>query len=210
MAIEGLKKFIDEQTYTTSYLETNKEFWLYFHRETKYKWFDKEQYIPATLFGKIKEKYMAINKLGPSHKMAYDNMQGYIPNGGQIVPQYSIPNNPNEVQRLIQEAQEDKSKAIAVKNDKGKPRFDLFPPEAMFATAEVFEIGSHKYDDRNWELGMSWGRVFGAMMRHAWKFWMGERYDKEDGQEHLASVIWCAMVLLTYEHRKLGTDDRKV
>src|ERR1700743_3800130 len=91
----------------------------------------------------------------------------------------------------------------AVKDDKGKPRFDLIPPEALFSVAEVFEIGSRKYDARNWEKGLSWGRVFAAMMRHAWKFWRGERYDEEDGQEHMASVIWCAMVLLTYQHRKI-------
>ena len=95
-----------------------------------------------------------------------------------------------------------------VKNDTGKERFDLFPPKPLFEIARVFTIGAKKYDDRNWEKGMSWGRIFSAMMRHAWKWWMGEKYDTVDGQHHLASVAWCAMVLMEYENTKSEFDDR--
>lgn len=95
-----------------------------------------------------------------------------------------------------------------VKFDTGKPRFDLLPPEALEAVAEVFALGAQKYSPRNWERGMSWGRVFAAMMRHAWAFWRGEEHDPQDGQHHLDSVIWCAMVLRTYVERRVGIDDR--
>lgn len=96
-----------------------------------------------------------------------------------------------------------------VKNDKGKLRYDLIPPEGMDALAEVYTIGAKKYADRNWELGMSWGRIFAAMLRHAFAWLRGETLDPVDGQHHLASVAWCAFALITFEKRGIGTDDRK-
>lgn len=96
------------------------------------------------------------------------------------------------------------------KDDTGKLRYDLIPPEALEELARVYTIGAKKYSDRNWEKGMSWGRVFAAMMRHSWAWLRGETNDPVDGQHHLSSVAWCAFTLLTYEVRKVGTDDRKV
>jgi hypothetical protein len=96
----------------------------------------------------------------------------------------------------------------AIKFDDGKLRFDLIPAEELEELARVYTIGAKKYADRNWELGLPWGRVFSALMRHAWKWWRGETYDPVDGQHHLASVAWCALALMNYERRKAGTDDR--
>ena len=53
-----------------------------------------------------------------------------------------------------------------VKFDQDKPRMDLIPPETVEALAAVLTYGAKKYEDRNWEKGMSWGRVYGALMRH--------------------------------------------
>jgi hypothetical protein len=97
------------------------------------------------------------------------------------------------------------------KNDTGKPRFDLIPPDFMWLLAELFAMGAKKYADRNWEKGIKFGRVFGAMQRHAWRFWAGEEFDQEDGQRHLVSVAWCALVLLHYSLNDLKYkefDDR--
>lgn len=94
------------------------------------------------------------------------------------------------------------------KDDAKKPRFDLIPSEAMIAFADLYRIGAELYGDRNWEKGMRWGRVFRALMSHAWKWWMGESYDQKDGQHHLMSVAWCAFALYCYEIRKHGEDDR--
>ena len=96
----------------------------------------------------------------------------------------------------------------ALKYDDDKPRYDLIPPEPLDGIARLFGHGAKKYGDRNWEKGMKWSRIFAAMMRHAWKWFRGERYDNEDGQHHLLSVIWCAMVLYSYQARMVGTDDR--
>lgn len=95
-----------------------------------------------------------------------------------------------------------------VKHDAGKLRFDLLPVEPLRKIAEVYTIGAKKYADRNWEKGLSYGRVFAAMMRHAWAWWGGEKRDPVDGQHHLASVCWCAMALMEYETTHPELDDR--
>ena len=95
----------------------------------------------------------------------------------------------------------------AHKFDSDKLRYDLFPP-SLAEVAKVFTIGAKKYGDRNWEMGLSYGRVFGAMLRHAFAWWWGERSDPEDGQHHLSSVAWAALVLMHYENTDTGIDDR--
>jgi|TARA_R110000803_G_scaffold183480_2_gene245818 hypothetical protein len=97
-----------------------------------------------------------------------------------------------------------------LKFDHGKSRFDLIPPHALEALASLYGIGANKYEDRGWEVGMPWGRVFAALMRHAWKWWRGEVRDPVDGQHHLTSVAWCAFALYEYERRKIGEDDRRL
>lgn len=94
------------------------------------------------------------------------------------------------------------------KNDAGKLRYDLIPVYPLEKLAEVYTIGCKKYSDRNWEKGLTWGRVFAAMMRHAWKFWNGEERDPVDGQLHLASVAWCAFSLIEYGVTHNELDDR--
>lgn len=96
----------------------------------------------------------------------------------------------------------------AWKQDAGKARIDLIAPEFLFGTAAVLEFGAAKYAERNWEKGMSWGRCFGALMRHMWAWWGGEQKDAETGMSHLAHAACCLMFLMAYENRKIGTDDR--
>ncbi len=95
-----------------------------------------------------------------------------------------------------------------VKFDAGKPRYDLYPPEALEGTTKVLTFGAVKYADRNWEKGMSWGRVFGACMRHLWAWWKGEDTDPESGLPHLDHAACCIAFLQTYSARRCGTDDR--
>jgi hypothetical protein len=94
------------------------------------------------------------------------------------------------------------------KDDAGKLRFDLIPTQPLKELARVYTIGAKKYADRNWEKGLQWGRVFAAMMRHAWSWWGGERCDPVDGQHHLSSVAWCAFALMEYERTHAELDDR--
>jgi len=94
------------------------------------------------------------------------------------------------------------------KDDTGKERFDLLPVDPLFKVVQVYTMGAQKYADRNWEKGIKYGRVFAALMRHAWKWWRGETYDQVDGQHHLSSVVWCAMALMEYEETHPELDDR--
>lgn len=85
------------------------------------------------------------------------------------------------------------------KADSGKPRFGLIPPKFLRALAELFTMGAKKYSDWNWYLGMSYSRVYDAMLRHANAWWDGETHDPVDGQHHLISTAWCACVLFIYD-----------
>jgi hypothetical protein len=95
-----------------------------------------------------------------------------------------------------------------VKFDEDKLRMELLPPELLEGVADILTFGAKKYSDRNWEDGMSWGRVFGALMRHLWRWWSGENLDKETGKSHLWHAGCCIAFLIAYEARGIGTDDR--
>lgn len=93
------------------------------------------------------------------------------------------------------------------KKDEGKlARYDLIPPQTIWALAELYGRGARKYADRNWEGGIEYGRVYAALMRHLELWRMGEDYDPDNGQHHLDSVIWNAVALREYEARNMGAN----
>lgn len=94
------------------------------------------------------------------------------------------------------------------KDDSDKNRLELIPPELIWAVGEVLTFGAKKYRDRNWEHGMKWSRPFGALMRHMWAWWWGEKNDPETGMSHLWHALACLSFLVTYEERHVGEDDR--
>lgn len=94
------------------------------------------------------------------------------------------------------------------KYDSGKPRMDLIPPELMTEVAKILTFGAEKYADRNWEKGMDWGRVYGALQRHLWKWWNREDKDEETNESHLAHAACCIAFLIAYEQRNIGKDTR--
>lgn len=102
----------------------------------------------------------------------------------------------------------DKLETEGVKDDSGKLRLDLLPVMPLFLVSDVYTRGAKKYADDNWRKGLKWRRVFGALLRHAFKWFSGERCDPEDGQHHLASVVWCALTLMEYEVTHPELDDR--
>ena len=97
----------------------------------------------------------------------------------------------------------------AVKYDGQKPRLDLIPQEAMVAMGDMFRHGAEKYEDRNWERGMKWGRMYGSLQRHLTSWWGGDEIDEESGRSHLNHAITCLAMLVAYEQRKIGQDDRR-
>ena len=112
----------------------------------------------------------------------------------------------------------DRIDPAGTKFDQDKVRYDLLPAEFLEATAVILTFGAKKYGERNWEKGMTWGRPFAARMRHLWAWWGGKgpssksflfgEADSETGRSHLWHAACCLAFLITYEERKIGTDDR--
>jgi hypothetical protein len=97
----------------------------------------------------------------------------------------------------------------ARKADEHKIRMDLLPPGPQVDTAEVFTFGAVKYDDRNWEKGFNYSRVYGALQRHLFAWWSGEDLDSEWSLSHLAHARCCLDMLLEFHlHSHAGIDDR--
>ncbi len=96
------------------------------------------------------------------------------------------------------------------KDDSAKLRM-LFPPEAYVAINEVFDYGARtKYGPHMWESNpIEWSRIADALERHYFKRWkQGHDRDVESDLLELAHIAANAVMLLQYELKKIGTDDR--
>lgn len=111
------------------------------------------------------------------------------------------------VKRVLEK--DDVNVSVGVKADTGKLRYDLLAPEALEGTAKVLTFGAQKYSDRNWEQGIKYSRVFGALMRHMWAWWRGEDLDAETRLSHLHHAACCIHFLQAYwERNMVSFDDR--
>ena len=88
-----------------------------------------------------------------------------------------------------------------VKLDDGKLRMDLISPESMEELAKILTYGATKYEDRNWEKGILYSRVYAALLRHLVKWSKGEVFDTESGLRHLSHAFCNLMFLVTYDKR---------
>lgn len=92
-----------------------------------------------------------------------------------------------------------------------KTKFCLIPWEWTKGLAELLTLGANKYGDRNWEEGIPYSEIYSALQRHLNAWWSGEVYDPQDGQHHLLSVAWCALVMFSYQLRGAHEfDDRPI
>jgi len=90
----------------------------------------------------------------------------------------------------------------AVKYDAGKPMWRLLQWRALRRVAEVATAGAKKYSPDNWKSfppDEARIRYTDAMLRHTAAWLIGERYDPESGQPHLAHIAWNALSLLEFE-----------
>lgn len=111
--------------------------------------------------------------------------------------------------------------------DAGKARTDLLCPIAMMGTAQVLAKGARKYAAWNWDKGMPWSKVIGSLLRHTFKFMLGEDYDidrsckdcqastpdnwiclNHTGELHVDCIGCNAMFLQRYARFKKDLDDR--
>lgn len=77
----------------------------------------------------------------------------------------------------------------------------LVAPSAMFAIAEVAEIGAGIYGERNWEKGLPYSKVYPSLVRHLMAWWSGEDFDPESGKPHTYHILWNAHALVELERR---------
>lgn len=97
----------------------------------------------------------------------------------------------------------------ALKYDEGKNQLELLPPDGVEAIGRVLTYGAQKYAPRNWEKGMSTGRLAGATLRHVFARMRGERNDPETGMPHLAHAGCCILFWLCHDLPGIGADDFK-
>lgn len=94
--------------------------------------------------------------------------------------------------------------------NKGKLRYDLVHPYAHEGLVKVLTFGSSKYEDRNWEKGMSWSSVIASMKRHIAEFEKGNDYDEESGLLHIDHIQCNAHFLSAYAKEYRQGDDRRL
>lgn len=95
------------------------------------------------------------------------------------------------------------------KKDEGKDRWDLLPFDAVRGIVKILTFGAIKYDDRNWEQGIKYGRVYAALLRHLSAWWHREECDPESGMSHLWHAGCCLLFLIAFNDRGMTEfDDR--
>lgn len=91
-----------------------------------------------------------------------------------------------------------------------KPRYELIPPECIEALAAHLTKASGAPAGDLWAWKSNpypWSYRFGSVMRHAWCWMKGDKYD-QDGNHHLLAAAWWCLVLYFYELKGIGQDDR--
>lgn len=88
--------------------------------------------------------------------------------------------------------------AAGAKLDKGKLRYDLYPPEVLESVVQILTFGAEKYSPNGWkEVSDANNRYYSAMMRHLEAWRQGEEVDPESGMPHLSHVL-CNVTFLSY------------
>ena len=90
----------------------------------------------------------------------------------------------------------------ASRNDIGKIRLDLIPPEALLELGEVFGEGAIRHGDENWKKGMPNSVVINHMMRHLLLYMKGDR-----DEPHMGKVMFGCCVLIWNEANNVNLED---
>lgn len=88
-----------------------------------------------------------------------------------------------------------------------KLRYELIPPEAEKGFAAALTYGAIHYSARNWEKGLLWSDIVGAIRRHLAAILEGELIDKKSGLPH-SWLLHCETgFLLTMMERRPDLDN---
>ena len=95
--------------------------------------------------------------------------------------------------------------------DEGKLRVDLLPPELEEGIAAILTYGCVKYEERNWEKGMLYMKMYASIRRHLLSWLKGEDADVESGFPHMWHIATDAMMIATWQERRfIQLDNRPV
>lgn len=97
-----------------------------------------------------------------------------------------------------------------IKFDDKKNRLDLVPVSAIEAIGRALTHGAEKYDERNWEKGIEYGRLYGATLRHLLDWWNGSEEDDDSGLHPLDHAICDIAMLIEMRNIHPELDDRPV
>ncbi|NCB97236.1 MAG: hypothetical protein EOM36_02600 [Bacteroidia bacterium] len=93
-----------------------------------------------------------------------------------------------------------------LKYDAGKLRYDLVPPAAIKAIAEILTFGANKYAPNSWQTVTDGEtRYIAALMRHFEAYRAGEDFDPESGKSHLAHCLCNLTFLLHFQQTRIST-----
>ena len=93
-------------------------------------------------------------------------------------------------------------KSGASRNDIGKIRLDLIPPEALLELGEVFGEGAVRHGDENWKKGMPNSVVINHMLRHLLLYIKGDR-----DEPHMGKVMFGCCVLIWNEENNIDIEE---
>ena len=92
------------------------------------------------------------------------------------------------------------------KDDSVKPRTDLVLggfSRALLEVSLVGTFGANKYTDNGWmEVPNGIERYLSALLRHYFKYRMGEEIDPESGLPHLSHMVWNSLAVLELYRRE--------
>lgn len=111
---------------------------------------------------------------------------------------------------LIEFGQDTKIEVVKefMKFDGDKTRYDLVPPSAMKAMAEVITFGARKYKPNNWKTCEEPERYIGAAYRHIEAWRAGEAIDQDSGFHHLAHALTNLAYLLDLGYNPTNWSDK--
>lgn len=88
-------------------------------------------------------------------------------------------------------------KALGVKFDKDKPKWNLLPWSEVEDVVKVLTFGAKKYAPDNWKfVDDANNRYMDAAMRHLVAVQTTESHDDESGESHIAHAICCLLFML--------------
>ena len=94
------------------------------------------------------------------------------------------------------------------KHDSKKIRLDLLSPASIIGQARAITYGVTKYDERNWENGLAFSRLYRAALSHLLNWWQGKEIDDGPDGSGLRHIDLAACNLHFLQHYVEHYDEK--